>query len=189
MDKKSKLLSRNGHKYTQPESEENSKNFKELITYAMLSNKELKELEKKAKNNRVLKGFFTGKYANNKLYYYIKGLQVLKMVANGGLRAYDTYLHTNLDKSKHVIAKQIALELGSSVMNIAFDIAHNKLCTEYEVSKNTYMLEQMCNFLDDARNVVTEQKDFDGVKIRKSCFNKRYLCTFRKICRRNGSKR
>ena len=165
MSQKSKLLSREQKKYTV--QEETEKNIKEIIAELLLEEKEYRKLEKEAKNNRVLKGFITGKYNNDNLYYYIKGLQILKMIANGGLDAYSFYINSKIDTDKKGLSKEIALRLSRTVLNSAIDILNNKLTVKHEATQNLYMFEQMCKFIGDGRNIVTTEREFDGIKTKQ----------------------
>lgn len=154
--------------YTQPKNKKDKDNIRKAMSNAILQEKQIKQMEKEAKDNRLLKDFYVGRYNDSNLYYYIRGLQVLKMVANGGLTTYEFYLNANKNKTKKNIAKEMAVILTKSIMNISIDIINEKLTNKYEQARNINNFEQMCEFIAEGRNVITEEREIDGVKIQQA---------------------
>lgn len=160
---KSKLLSKNSHQYTEPKSVEQVKHLKELVSNAISNEKKLRDLEREAKQNKYLKGFYAGQY-NGNLLYYIKGLKVLKMAVEGGISAYSIYLNNNTKSDTDTKElKMTAVRLGKQVIEKALDTAVDKLDDKYKLTREEYMFEQICEFINSGRNLVTEEKKIDGV--------------------------
>lgn len=171
MEKKSKLVSQSNKKYRTPKQQEGKNRIREAISDTMLQQKQIKSLEAKAKNSRAIKGFFAGKYSDSNLYYYMKGLEVLRMLANGGLEAYEFYLNASKGKNKKTIAKEVGLTVGRTIMNTVIDVINNKLNERYESAKSIYRFEQTCKFIDEGRNIITEERSFDGITTQQTMKN------------------
>lgn len=165
MGKKGKLLSKT---YTTPEDRENKINIQALISNAVLNQKELKKLENEAKNNKYLKGFFSGKYNDSNLYYYIKGLQALKMLINGGLSAYEFYISSKEKTNKHDVSAQIITKLARGLSNASVDGIITELNSRYIKSRDIYRFEQACKLVEDGRDIVTEEVQRDDIKVQRT---------------------
>lgn len=160
---KSKLLSKNNSKYTEPKSVEQVKHLKELVSNAISNEKKLRDLEREAKQNKYLKGFYAGQY-NGNLLYYIKGLKVLKMAVTGGLSVYSAYLNndTKSDTDTRELKRNV-VRLGKNVIEKALDSVVDKLEDNYKLTREEYMFEQICEFINNGRNLITDEKEIDGV--------------------------
>lgn len=165
MDKKGKLLSK---RFTTPEDRENKINIQALISSAVLKQKELKKLENEAKNNKYVKGFFAGEYNDSNLRYYIKGVQALKVIVNGGLGAYEAYLSSGSNPSKKQLTAQVITSVTKQISNSALESLIADLNSRYEKSRNVYMFEQMCKFMEDGRDIVSEEVQRDDIKTQRN---------------------
>lgn len=165
MDKKGKLLSK---RFTTPEDRENKINIQALISSAVLKQKELKKLENEAKNNKYLKGFFSGKYNDSNLYYYIKGLQAMKVLINGGLSAYEIYISNKENQNKHEVSAQVITKLAKVISNASVDGLIAELNNRYKESRDVYRFEQACKIVEDGRDIVTEEVQRDDIKVQRT---------------------
>lgn len=165
MDKKGKLLSK---RFTTPEDRENKINIQALISSAVLKQKELKKLENEAENNKYLKGFFSGKYNDSNLYYYIKGLQALKVLINGGLSAYEIYISNKENQNKHEVSAQVITKLAREIANASVDGLITELNSRYENRRSVYRFEQACKIVEEGRDIVTKEVQRDDIKVQKN---------------------
>ena len=138
---KSNLLSRKKLNFTIS----NGKKSGATIASAILGKSELEEAKTKAKKDKYLSGFYTGKFKDSNLLVHIRGLEILRMIVNGGLEAYDFHLKRKISSQNRTedTAKRSSVQMAKYMINdIIFDI-NRKIKDRYEISKSEYEFEQI----------------------------------------------
>lgn len=162
---KSNLLSRKKLNFTIS----NGKKSGATIASAILGKSELEEAKTKAKKDKYLSGFYTGKFKDSNLLVHIRGLEILRMIVNGGLEAYDFHLKRKISSQNRTedTAKRSSVQMAKYMINdIIFDI-NRKIKDRYEISKSEYEFEQISDILDVSRNVIEEERVINGKKVKK----------------------